>query len=152
MKKIFGIFLLIVLLFCCCSCNKAENEILKNNKTHFSAVTNFALSYHSENHNDTDEHITLVFDNGKIKNEGAIVDIAKALSNSVKIIEENDFDYLWVDENYVIFWKDETKYYGLLWSECVTDIIKTMKNEWFSALEYNKIDGDWYEIGVLSAI
>lgn len=152
MKRCMVIFLSMALLLSLCACNKEENDILKNNKIHFSSVAEFALSYYSENKNSSDEHITLVFDNGDITDGEKVLDITNELSASIKTVADSDFDYLWVAENYVIFWKDETKYYGLLWSESATDIIKTMKNEWFSSIEHNKIDDDWYEIGVLSAI
>jgi hypothetical protein len=55
----------------------------------------------------------------------------------------------WIEENMIIFWENETKYYGLLYSERPILSLISIKS-WHSGLESNKLDRNWYEIGVLT--
>ncbi len=54
---------------------------------------------------------------------------------------------LWVTEDYIIFWEDETKYYGLVYSEKPLSAILNMESDWDRDIEYHRINKNWYEIG-----
>ena len=56
-------------------------------------------------------------------------------------------NYLWVVEDYVILWGDETKKYGLLYADSPLSVIGDMREEWYSGMEYHRLNGNWYEIG-----
>ena len=57
------------------------------------------------------------------------------------------FHYLWVAEDYVILWSDETKKYGLLYADSPLSVIGDLREDWYSGMEYHRLNGDWYEIG-----
>ena len=57
------------------------------------------------------------------------------------------FHCLWVEEDYVILWGDETKKYGLLYADSPLSVIGDIREEWYSGMEYHRLNGDWYEIG-----
>ncbi len=56
------------------------------------------------------------------------------------------YNYIWVSSEYVIFWEDEMKKYGILYANKPEDAIKDIKT-WYEDLEYHKLDKCWYEIG-----
>lgn len=57
---------------------------------------------------------------------------------------------LWVTEDTVIFWRDETKYFGLVYSDKPLSAVREMKSDWFSNAEYHRINSNWYEVGVFA--
>ena len=67
------------------------------------------------------------------------------ISSEVLTAEQN-FSYLWIEDGYLIFWNDETKTEGLLYSDNPKDSIKQIR-EWYQDLEYEKITDDFYLIG-----
>lgn len=56
------------------------------------------------------------------------------------------YNYIWVSSEYVIFWEDEMKQYGILYANKPKDVIKDIKT-WYEDLDYHKLDDYWYEIG-----
>lgn len=151
MKKVVIFILAVSILLSMNGCIKNEVEVFEENKTHFSLVADFATTYYERNHSDK-EHLTLAFSNGNIIDTETVLNISDKISEATEKIEDAQFEFLWVTSDYVIFWQDETKYYGLLWAEYPKTIIKSIKEDWYDDMEYQKIENNWYEIGVLNAI
>lgn len=74
-----------------------------------------------------------------------------SIEKSIQKISEIDLEYIWVSDDYVIFWNNEMKTYGILYSTSSKTIIKQLKS-WYTGMEYHKIEKNWYEIGELSSI
>ena len=70
--------------------------------------------------------------------------------NSLKKICETSYkvhyNFIWVTENYIIFWEDETKLYGVIYSKEFKESIEEIK-KWYDGVQFRRIEGDWYEIG-----
>lgn len=131
-----------MIVFILTGCNVVKSSDFKEYKQDFLIVSDTAKSYF-ESHN-TDEHLTLTFDEYLL---WADVSVEKSISK----LSEMDFDYIWVSSDYVIFWKDEMKTYGILYSDSPNSAIIQLKS-WYYGMEYNKIEKNWYEIGQLSSI
>ena len=70
-----------------------------------------------------------------------------ALLKAVRILSEKGFDYVRIEENYMIFWEDETGYYGVLCSHDPMAAIKDIKKK-NPGMKSIKITDEWYEVGV----
>lgn len=132
-------------------CGAVENNEFSVNRVHFEAVTDFARSYYAENYNTLSGHATIEFHGGglaeivsysKLDIEG----VPDEVSAAVGIIEGVGYEYFWVSDSYVVFWKDDLKTCGLLWSASPMKAIKEMKT-WYSEMKYHKLENEWYEIG-----
>ena len=125
------------------------NDVSANYKTIANAAIKYynALSYKAERR-------TLILYNDHMEESNAknpledqvIINLTEEEKKAIKSVDE-EFSYLWVTNEYVIFWQDETKYYGLVYSEKPLTIIREMKNDWYDAVEYHRINSNWYEIG-----
>ena len=62
------------------------------------------------------------------------------------------FDHLWVGEDYVIFWNDETHTYGLLYAAAPRRVIRQIKRDWYETMNSARLDDHWYEIGQLGTL
>ncbi len=130
------------------------------NKDHFTAVVEFACSYYKEHKSEDSDHVALTLSGSELRditgfsansaNDRVACDVHDDIAESVGIIS-SEFHCLWVNDMYVIFWKDETKYYGLLWSLSTRKAISSVK-ERYTGLDYRKLESNWYEIGVLNSI
>lgn len=137
-------------------CAKYKNEMFTANKDDFTAVVEFARNYFASHKSEDSEHITLAFYDGKLHSttenadgvttDAVVEDISDDISESFGIISSK-FDFLWVNDMYVVFWEDETKNYGLLWSESAKKAVASLE-EWHTTLEKHKLESNWYEIGV----
>lgn len=63
--------------------------------------------------------------------------------------------FMWIDINNIgfimIFWEDETGYYGVLWSEKPSDAIE-QKRKTDKHLKSRRLFNNWYEVGALDSI
>ena len=150
MKRIIAFFLVIMIIVLG-GCIPTENDEFSGNRACFEAVTDFARFYYAENYNALSGHATIEFHGGglaeivsysKFDLEGVPDDVSEA----VGIIESIGFEYLWVSDSYVIYWKDDLKTYGLLWSASPMKTIKETET-WYSGMKYHKLENEWYEIG-----
>ena len=133
-----------------CGCSSVENDEFSSNKARFETIADFACSYYADTAA-VSNHITLVFYDGRVAeidglNLLDIESVSDEVLEAIDIIENIGFEYLWVSDSYVIFWKDDLKIYGLLWSASPMKVIKEMKI-WYSEMRYNKLEKEWYEIG-----
>lgn len=74
------------------------------------------------------------------------------LLTAVQKLQDKGFSYVWVRDDHLIFWEDETKYYGVLWSLNPKKSIREIKEDWYSNMKSRKLTNEWYEIGALDAI
>ena len=92
-----------------------------------------------------DDHME-VLDLKNPSNDGVVINLNEEEKSAIKTIYK-EFDYMWVTKDYVIFWQDETKYYGLVYSKNPLSTIWNMKSDWYESVEYHRINSNWYEIG-----
>ena len=96
--------------------------------------------------------IVVDFFGGKIQNHDELIadNINDQLTQQVTTVENRGFSVAWVESKWIIFWEDETKQYGLLFSESPMRAISATR-KWYPSMRYKKIDRYWYEIGQLGA-
>jgi len=149
MKRVLPIVIIVVMLisFSACASRKAKFENFADCKAVFETVSNFLRSYYV----DQDYSGSATFDcgDGNIKKDGFV--ISEEYAEEVKTIQQNGFTYVWVEEDHIIFWQDESKYYGVLFSEEPKTALRSVK-EWYDELKSKKLDKNWYEIGALNSI
>lgn len=85
-----------------------------------------------------------------ISYEDDTIDIGEDEKQSLKEICETSYpehyDFVWVSENDVIFWKDETKTYGVMYTKDFEESENNIE-EWYNGVEFKRINGKWYELG-----
>jgi hypothetical protein len=163
--KAVAVILIVVLLYLLLFGNFGQllQIALRNPPTHFkdfseykddfATVSTFLRSYYTENafpgrvrFRFSDSKLILWFTDSALSERKVIpVDF---LDQHVSDVQSKKLVEGWIEENMIIFWEDETKYYGLLYSERpITSLISVGK--WFESMSINKLDRYWYEIGVL---
>lgn len=113
----------------------------------YEIVAQLALNTYAEL-SPEDEHITIhIYDgNLQIHDSDSNLPLTEEQKNAVQIIDKK-FSHLHVYKNAVFFWRDETGYYGLVYSN--HPLIALYKNELLQAgREYHRINSMWYEWGV----
>ncbi|MBQ8323710.1 MAG: hypothetical protein IJX82_00985 [Clostridia bacterium] len=96
---------------------------------------------------ETDEWLTLLRQGDKLTlQSGEEIPLTEEQRKAVGEMSGR-FSYLWVTEDYVILWGDETKKYGLLYADSPLSVIGDLREEWHFGMEYHRLNGDWYEIG-----
>lgn len=149
MKRLLCVFMIAVLLlsFSACSGTKAKFENFADCKADFETVSNFLHSCYVDNH--YSGSATFEFIDGDIWKDSLVV--SEEYAEELKTLQQNGFTYAWVEEDNIIFWQDETKAYGVLFSENSKAALETVK-EWYDGLKSKKLDENWYEIGALDSI
>ena len=56
------------------------------------------------------------------------------------------YNFIWVAENYIIFWEDETKAYGVIYTTNYEET-KVEITRWYEGVQFRKIEEGWYELG-----
>ena len=149
MKRVLPIVIIVVMLisFSACASRKAKFENFADCKADFETVSNFLRSYYVDQ--DYSGSATFEFIDGNIWKDSLVV--SEEYAEEIKTIQQNGFTYVWVEEEHTIFWQDETKYYGVLFSEDPKAALRSVK-EWYDELKSKKLDKNWYEIGALNSI
>lgn len=91
-----------------------------------------------------------ISNNSELSCDSQPIPLTDKQQESLRCIQEQsyvDYNFIWVSNAYIIFWEDETKQYGLLYSKRPRKIIRSMKKEWYSGMDYTRINKNWYEIG-----
>ena len=115
-------------------------------------IKNFSREFYEDNIDDLDsDYITLSFSSdGTVvcdQQDMTLSEVSDEISQAVSLVRQK-FAYLHVYSDYVVFWEDETKYYGLLWSETPRLTIIRMQEEYYN-FDKIKINSEWYVIGAL---
>lgn len=150
MKKFIALILIIACVFGLVGCNtKADFDNFSDYEDDFEAVVQFVLEYvHQRNAVDT---FTVNIGDGYIKVDEAFQS-DETLSPSIKKIREKGFTYIEVAQDYIIFWEDETGYYGVLWSDKPTEVISSIREDPRPYMKSRKLSKEWYEVGALDSI
>lgn len=129
---------------------EAQLEDFERLSGNYKAVADMCIEYYNEEP-DKEEYITVFlyddyFEDYTNDKKVSLTEKQALLVSALK--QEHDAMYLWVYEDSVVFWEDETKYHGLVYSEKPLEIIWDMKTDWYDSLNYSRINSSWYEIGV----
>ena len=54
---------------------------------------------------------------------------------------------MWVTDYYIIFWQDETKMYGVIYTRDYKKSKKEIKSWYGDGIQFRKIKKGWYEVG-----
>ncbi len=133
---------------------KPEIENFDSISGDFEIIAKASMKYYNES-SDKDERITIgIFDDylSVYNSDGLDYDTIISLNEEEKTALKTlnsvfSSGYLWVAEGYIVFWEDETKYYGLVYSEKPLSAILNMESDWDREIEYHRINKNWYEIG-----
>jgi len=140
--------------FFCVTVSKVRFENFADCKNDFRAVSDFLRSYYDEN--GFSDKVVFDFEDSKIIQLGATLMnrtvVCEVLIGETTVIQNNGFTFAWVEADSVIFFEDETKHYGVLFSEKARNVISSLDDSWYEGIESKKLDKNWYEIGVLDAI
>lgn len=111
MKKIMGVLVLIIACsFVMCACGKSGETLeLSDNIEAYETIAETALrDFQDEEHfHNTDSERYIVY--------LSEFTVYTELSSSVDIVK-GKFSYLWIENGNVVFWNDETKVLGLVYS------------------------------------
>ncbi len=143
---LIALFLVLTLLFSSCQKKSNFNEF-DDYKESLNAVAEKAIEYYNNNNDEDKLLLTLnkyeTWADSSLENH--IDNISDISVNNLYLKN----GYLWVSSDYVIFWFDDLKTYGILYSKSASTQIKNIK-EWYNNIEYNKLAENWYEIGQLN--
>ncbi len=137
MKKILIIVLQCILCMVLCSCGKDRTDYYRERLSAYEAIAQYAL----DNYASIDGSRVIV-------QSSAITETD--LAESVLVVEEK-FTYVWIENNGVVFWNDETKTLGLVYSEDAKSTIQDIE-EWYNDLDKDKINNNCYLIGQMNSI
>ncbi len=140
------LILVFCLLFSSCQKNSNFNEF-DDYEESLNTIVEKAIEYYNNNNNEEK-----IFLNLSDYNVWADSSLENHIDNISDIAVNNLYlknGYLWVSSDYVIFWFDDLKTYGILYSQSALTEIKNIK-EWYNDLKYNRLADDWYEIGQLN--
>ena len=150
MKNLISFVLALFCISGLSGCNtKADFDNFSDYEDDFDAVVQFVLEYvHQRNSVDA---FTVDIDDDNIKIDDTFQS-DKALTSSIKKIREKGFTYIEVAQDHMIFWEDETGYYGVLWAEKPTEEINSIREDSRPYMKSRKLSKEWYEVGALDSI
>ena len=151
MKKLIALVLAIgcALGMAGCQLNKPDFEDFQEYEDDFVAVKNFLVDFNTT-HNDA---VPLIVDIGSQFLSIKGTDISDpSIEDSVKAIYDKGFSYIEMHDDYIIFWEDETGYYGVLWSLNPKKSINLIIEDSRPYMKSKKLSNEWYEVGALDSI
>ncbi len=120
----------------------------------YEIIADTSLRYFKEISAENERITLLIYDKYNYLEDytnGSTLTLTDEQNKALKTVKESfGRGCLWVTENTVIFWRDETKYYGLVYSDNPLSAVREMKSDWFSSAEYHRINSNWYEVGVFA--
>ncbi len=130
-----------------------ESEEFGGIKSSFEAIIKFAFSYYAENKTANGDEINLQIADGKLKliDDIKTIPIEKQdiIEKSVIAVKNAGYDWLDVTEEYVVFWADELRTNGILFSEKPAKSIRAIKKAGYKGMDSKKIEKYWYKVGQL---
>ena len=151
MKKLIALALALVCVFVLVGCHSTQLyfEDFQTYEDDFACVKNFLVDYRIS----CNDSSRLIVDIGSQFLSIKGTDISDgSIEDSVKAIYDKGFTYIEIDDDYIVFWEDETGYYGVLWSADPKESIDRIKKDSRSYLLSKKLSDEWYEIGALDSI
>ena len=153
MKRIIVALLVVVFMVGLAGCQllRPDFEDFQEYEDDFVIVKNFLVDYNIA-HNDVSRLIVDIGSQFLSINGTDISD--SSIEDSVKAIHDKGFTYIEMDNDYIIFWEDETGYYGVLWSSTPKKAISQKKEDArpYMNMKSKKLSNEWYEIGALDSI
>ncbi|OJU08016.1 MAG: hypothetical protein BGN88_01540 [Clostridiales bacterium 43-6] len=144
MKKFALLTVIFIVLNTTACSTKPRFSDFNKYKSNLQSVVDYSMAYYTENKASDKDFLALWLSDSTW--------VGEEIESSAQSIKDAGFDLIWVADQYVIFWNDETKTFGLLYSKTAKNVISTIRNDWYPVMEYVKIEKDWYEIGQLNAI
>ncbi len=144
MKKISSVIIIIFVIvnFSSCAFYAPEFEDFDDFRSDFYALSRAAREYYQSS--DTEgESLYLMLDD---YTEWS----GNSLSYAIESIKLQGFDFIQIEDDYMIIWNDETHTYGIMY----TDSFSTATEEieaWCPTVEHKKLGDGWYEIGQLNS-
>lgn len=138
MKKIVtNVLLFLVLSIVMCGCGKSvKTQELSENIEAYKKIAEIAIKdFQDEEHKEGTRWIADMSEFREYDDLKTSLDIA-----------EKEFDFLWVENGNVVFWNDETKVLGLVYSANPKSYIKSLE-EWYTGMDSERINENWYTVG-----
>ena len=132
-----------------CRLNQPDFEDFPEHEAAFISIKNFLVDYIATRNDDSRFIVDL---NGQFLTVAGEQISTNTLEKSVKAIYEKGFHYIEVTKDYMIFWEDETGYYGVLWSASPKDSINQIVKSSRPYIKSRKLSKEWYEVGALDSI
>ena len=150
MKKLISFVLALFCILGLSGCNtKVDFDDFSDYEDDFETVVQFVLEYVQQR--DAVDTFTVNIGDGYIKIDEAFQS-DESLSPAIKRIREKGFTYIEVAQDYMIFWEDETGYYGVLWSGKPTEAISNIREDSRPYMKSRKLSKEFYEVGALDSI
>lgn len=138
MKKIVtNVLLFLVLSIVMCGCGKSvKTQELSENIEAYKKIAEIAIKdFQNEEHKEGTRWIADMSEFSEYDDLKTSLDIA-----------EKEFDFLWIEDGNVVFWNDETKVLGLVYSANPKSYIKSLE-EWYTGMDSERINENWYTVG-----
>lgn len=131
--------------------SKPDFKDFQEYKDDFVQVKNFLVDYNFAR-NDT-SRLRVDIGNQFLSINGTDISDS-SIENSVKAIRDKGFTYIELKDDYIVFWEDETGYYGVLWSSNPQKAVRQQKEAArpYMNMKSKKLSSEWYEIGALDSI
>ena len=151
MKKLIALILMLTcfLSMIGCQLNQPDFENFQEFEADFNIINNFLVDF---NLNRNDATPLIVDLNSQFLTIAGDEISDSTIEDSVKAIYDKGFTYIEINEDCIIFWEDETGYYGVLWSANPKDTINQMVKSARPYLKSRKLANEWYEVGALDSI
>ena len=136
-----GIILFLVLSIVMCGCEKSKKtQEISENIEAYETIAEIALEdFQDEEHkcesDDGTRWVIMLSEFSEYDNLKDEIDIA-----------EKEFSYLWIEDGNIVFWNDETKVLGLVYSSNPQSYIESLK-EWYNGMDSERINENWYTVG-----
>ena len=151
MKKLiaFVLALVCVLGLAGCQLNQPDFDDFQEYENVFGIVKNFLVDFNITRNDAT----PLIVDiNSQFLTIAGDEISDSTIEDSVKAIYDKGFTYIEINEGCIIFWEDETGYYGVLWSTNPKDAINQIVKSSRPYMKSRKLSNEWYEVGALDSI
>ena len=153
MKKLIALILMLTCLLSMVGCqlNQPDFENFQEYEADFNIIKNFLVDFNLNRNDATPLIVDL--DSQFLTIAGDEISDS-TIEDSVKAIYDKGFTYIEINEDCIIFWEDETGYYGVLWSANPQNAIDQKKEDArpYMNMKFKKLSNEWYEIGALDAI
>lgn len=151
MKKFVAFVLMFVCIFGMAGCqlNQPDFENFQEYENDFVLIKNFLVDFDFDR---TDASPSIVDLSSQYLTIAGDEISDRTIVASVKTIYDKGFAYIEVTQDYMIFWEDETGYYGVLWSDNPTEAIGRICGNSRPNMKSRKLTEEWYEVGALDSI
>lgn len=151
MRKLVAFILVLVCMLGLVGCqlNQPDFDDFQEYEDDFDIVKNFLVDF---NFTRNDAAPLIVDINSQFLTVAGEEISDSTVEYSVKAIYDKGFTYIEINEDCIIFWEDETGYYGVLWSENPKDAISQEIKSSRPYMKSRKLSNEWYEVGALDSI